>query len=181
MIDDTIWILQRVNNGPIDTTLQIYFDTLDPYVPRLANFRDTLSAARYGGINVVVIWPTAPNIIALDSAKLIDFQVNGILGIDGEMSRTHIQLYPNPTSDFARLDYELGSVRIKGYELYDMGGRLLAQQEGIPNSIEVAHLPDGHYWVKSPRILKVSTSKVNASCLESTKKTLNIKELRIRA
>lgn len=146
--NDSIWILQKVNSGPVDTVISTFLDTLTQFQQYRTNFRDTIIPARYGGINVVVIWPSAPNVIATDSAKVIDFFVKNGVGIGEPSSLSRIKIYPNPTADLARIEHDIRNHLVKSLELYTIDGRLIRKMDEIPDKVDVGYLADGHYLLR---------------------------------
>ncbi len=145
---DSIWVLQKVNSGPVDTVFADLLDTLVQFQQFRTNFRDTISPARYGGINVVVIWPSAPNVIAVDSAKVIDFVVENGVGIGEPSSLSRVRIYPNPTADLIRIEHNLFNQQVKSLEIFSLDGHLISRMDSIPDRVEVGTLPDGHYILR---------------------------------
>lgn len=143
--NDSMWVLQRVNNGPVDTVIATFIDSLFQLATYQTNFRDTVIPARYGGINVIVIWPSAPNVIAVDSAVVMEFYVENGVGIEDPLSISRVRIFPNPTTGPAHIEHNFLNRQVLSCDLYDMQGRLLRRMNDIPDKVDVGYLPDGQY------------------------------------
>ena len=148
--NDTIMIMQKINNGPAIVAKEYLISNLIQGDTSQGNFDDSLSAAKYGGINVVVIWPSAPfgNVVALDSAKVFDMFIEGITAVEDGFPASRIRLYPNPTSDYAKLEHNLTNYQVDGLELYNIHGQLMYRVDGLPDKVALGHLPEGQYWLR---------------------------------
>lgn len=100
---------------------------------------------RPGG-NVVVIWPSAPQVTTKDSLKqaiIVDYPT-GIDAHPGKIPEPELVVYPNPASDriFFRLEGKL--IVAEQVRILDVSGRLI-QQEQQTNSVALESLQRGTY------------------------------------
>lgn len=79
------------------------------------------------------------------------FEIMGVLGVDG-LSEINLNLvaYPNPTSDFLKIDMNDSDFKDVTYQLYDINGRLLSNKK-LSNSkteINMKQLSSAIYYLK---------------------------------
>lgn len=141
--------LRKVNNGPVDT---IFTDSIDDTLAAGFNrpylLTDTVLAARFGGgINVVVVWPTAPNVTTVDSA-FGTLTVTG-LGIPEDVHNAYpIVVYPNPTAGKIRFQTQFSPLLAQETTLMDQQGRTLRSLKRIPSELSLEGIPAGVYFVE---------------------------------
>ena len=91
---------------------------------------------------------TNSDIIGIDS-----FQVTRSTMATGEVSRNKLSVYPNPTTDFIKID---GAYKLQSVAVYDMSGRKVAVAvKG--NTVDVTSLSNGTY------IIDIETDSGNVS------------------
>jgi hypothetical protein len=110
---------------------------------------DTVSVGRYGGgINILVIWPTAPNPVLTDSIK--DTLIVLTVGVDEGLSNTlPIDVFPIPSQEelFFRHRDPL-SVPIVATEIWNVSGQRLRRFKGLPWEVYIGDLPQGLYFIR---------------------------------
>jgi hypothetical protein len=161
---DTINYTLRVSHnlpgdyaGPIDIMARVgggtpfmLFSSLQDSIPpgpggKLYSIRDTVDLARYGGgINIVVVWPTAPNFVTLDSAHG-ELTVINVSTPDPEQYA--MDVYPNPSTGTIRFRTKFPTVWVHETTLIDQQGRLLRRESGLPRQMSLDDLPAGVYFL----------------------------------
>lgn len=143
-----IGINQTVNGGQLRVD-SLPLQIIPPGGVIQSNLFDSIQAGRYGGgINVVVIWPSAANTITSDSAEA-EINVNALSNIlNADFPPSNWSLFPNPTSGYLRIQTDIEDYLIAETSVIAMDGRLLQKIKGIPTQIDLGNLPDGMYWLK---------------------------------
>ena len=139
-------IMCRVDSG---TPFMLLSSTIDSIGPGPAgkqySIRDSVELSRYGGgINIVVVWPTAPNFVTLDSAV-------GTLTVIGVSTPDPIKydmdIYPNPSNGIIRFRADFPTAWVRETMLTDQQGRLLRRENGLPWQMSLDALPAGVYFL----------------------------------
>lgn len=141
--------LRRVDGGPIDTIFTDQFqDTLPAFSNRPYVLTDSVLASRFGGgINVVVVWPTAPNVTTLDSAVGI-LNVTGV-GIPERIRDGYpISVFPNPTRGSIRFQTQFSPLQVRETILMDQQGRVLHSQARLPSEMSLEGFAAGIYFIE---------------------------------
>ena len=144
-----ISFMRKVDNGPADTIFtDLFSDTLPGFSSRSYFLEDTVFANRFGGgINVVVAWPTAPNVTTLDSA-IGTLNVTGV-GIPESIHNAYpITVFPNPTVGSIRFQTQFSPLLARETILLDQQGRTLRSQSRIPSELSLEGLPAGIYFIE---------------------------------
>ena len=119
------------------------------------NTADTIFSARYdGGINILVIWPTAmgssgviPTIDTVFGEVYVDTTIMGVKA--PAPSRIPI-IYPNPAQDKLFLQIPTNGPMPVSMKLVGIDGRIVRNIEGNPSEIDLYGLPDG-IWMLNIR------------------------------
>jgi len=82
------------------------------------------------------------------------------VGIEETLRATSVKVYPNPTN--GELTIENGQLKIENIDIYDIMGKkiIVNSQLSIINSINIAHLPSGIYFIKISTEAGTVTKKV---------------------
>jgi|GEM_PF-6127939 len=115
-----------------------------------AGYSDTILAGRYGGgINVVVIWPSAANTIVTGDSAIGEVLVEGLSNLTEEgLSPYEWNIYPNPSASLLHLETNVESYMVKKTSLFALDGRIVYEFNGLPTQIDLGDLPEGMYWLK---------------------------------
>jgi hypothetical protein len=142
-------ILRKVNNGIADTIFtDIINDTLVANSSRPYFLEDSVFPARFGGgINVVVVWPTAPGVTTSDSATGT-INVTGV-GIPEQLHDAYpITVFPNPTAGAIRFQTQFSPLLVHQTVLMDQQGRTLRSTQRIPSEMSLDGLSAGIYFIE---------------------------------
>jgi hypothetical protein len=140
---------RRVGNGQADLIFtESFSDTIAAFASKPFVLTDTVSALRFGGgINAVVVWPTAPGVVTLDTAYG-HLEVK-VVGIPEEMQDAYrMVVFPNPTAGSVRFQAEWSPLRARETVLMDQQGRRLRTENGLPGEMDLSGLPAGVYFLE---------------------------------
>ena len=121
-------------------------DTLVPGDTVGVSFPDSINARYSGGINIVVIWPTAPNVTLIDTGYA-SVEIIGLSIGDPIAEMYQLDVYPNPSSGTIRFKHEFSRNLVSSLQLYDSQGRLMRDEATLPREIELYELPAGIYFL----------------------------------
>lgn len=149
--NDSIKIRASVNGGPSF----LLADSAGYFLPAFTGFAnfvvdDSVSIARYGGgVNIVVIWPTSPNLPDLDVDSISDTVFVTPMALeDGLLSQAQILAYPNPTTGELHFIARGQLPRMSGAHVFGVDGKLLRSYEAMPQSVDLSEFPAGLYFVR---------------------------------
>ncbi|MEM7036063.1 MAG: T9SS type A sorting domain-containing protein [Bacteroidota bacterium] len=136
----------RVNNGPVDTLATSQGDSLNVQgTPRQYSWSETTGHPRYsGGINVVVIWPSAPNTETQDTVKGT-LQI-GTLSMDDPLANEYkLLVFPNPFNASFQMQNAVPHKVVDRVRMHDLQGRLLREEAGLPREMDLTGAASGVY------------------------------------
>jgi hypothetical protein len=147
---DTLRFMIRVNGGLPQLLGDSGIVTIGPALTKHFIFDDTVSALRYGGnINIVVIWPTSPSPIAVDSMYGMLFVYEGMGLKDGwDFASFDVGLYPVPTEAVLYTRLKEPQVRVLQTQLTNVMGNVLWKEDGLPSEILMSDFSAGIYFVR---------------------------------
>lgn len=119
------------------------------------NTMDSIYSARYdGGINILVIWPTAMGssgvIPTIDTVLGEVYVDTTIMGVRVPTPAEIPTIYPNPAQDKIFLQIPTNGPMPVYMELIGIDGRIVRKIEGNPSEIDLYGLPDG-IWMLNIR------------------------------
>lgn len=148
---DSIKIDASINGGP---TIRLA-DSSGYFLPAFGGsapfvVTDSVTAARYGGgVNIVVIWPTSPDLPGLDVDSITDTVFVTPLGIkDGLLDAARIVAYPNPTTGELHFLAKGDLPNIRLTQVLGIDGRILQQFDYMPAYLDLQELSAGAYFVR---------------------------------
>lgn len=149
--NDSLYIVRQVNAfiDTIATIPQVILDTT-PSDSEFISTGEMVTPARYGGgINVVVIWPTAPNsLIVTGTDSLVqEVTVIGSTSLPEPHGESMFLVFPNPTMDRIRFRTNLPLSAIQRWSLLGTDGKLHRQGEVLPHQLSLSGLPKGLYFI----------------------------------
>ena len=143
--------------GPIDimaradsiTPFMLFSTSVDSIPPgpggKQYSIRDSIELSRYGGgINIVVVWPTAPNFVTLDTAR---GELTVIPASTPDPVKYDLDIYPNPSNGLIRFRAGFPRTWIRETTLSDQQGRLLRREDGLPWQMSLDDLSAGVYFL----------------------------------
>lgn len=165
--NDTIAYTLRVSHnlataytGPFEITLRanggapftLYSDSLETIpagsMGKQYSLSDSIDLSRYGGgINIVVVWPTAPNFVTVDTAYG-EFTVTDVSVPEAIREIYHLDVYPNPSSGILNLQASFATRQVTELLLSDVQGRILRREKGLPRQISLEGLPASIYFIE---------------------------------
>lgn len=144
---DSLYFHLRTSLG---TWVIASFDStlIAPFGTKTFSFRDSTLSSRYGGgVNVVVIWPTSPSQIQTDS--LIDSLTILLVDVDPLFSEAiGIDVFPIPSQMEIFFRQHDHSAIVISTEIQNLEGQVLRRIRGLPDSLSVAELPSGMYFIR---------------------------------
>ncbi|MEM0998985.1 MAG: hypothetical protein AAGN35_18140 [Bacteroidota bacterium] len=142
-------IMAQVGGGTPFSLFSTSMETIPAGIPgKSYTLTDTVTLARYGGgINIVVVWPTAPNFVTLDTA-FGELTVLPTSVIDPQLDRYPLRIYPNPTARAVRIRTQFPPVLVEETRLCDQQGRVLFRQDGVPIDVSLEGMTGGLYFLE---------------------------------
>ena len=88
---------------------------------------------------------------------IINFQSNGVLGVNDENNLSKVSIYPNPANDILNIK----NAESTSLKVYDVLGKLVASKDNIAinEQLKVSALQNGTYFIKFTDNNSVSTKK----------------------
>lgn len=122
-------------------------ETIPAFTSLPTNFTDTVQLARYsGGVNIVVIWPTAVNATTQDTISG-SITVTGVSAQGPNVDLYELEAFPNPVSNGLRLRYDRPDL-VREVVLFDERGALLRRAQGLPGELDLSSLAAGVYFLQ---------------------------------
>lgn len=144
---DSLYFFLRTPQG---TFLLESYDsiTIGPFDTTTFVIPDTVVALRYGGgVNVVVVWPTAPSFISSDSAYgTLTVTPVSVDPLSHAGPRVHV--YPNPCHQALYFTQDRNALPVARVELMDQTGQVILQHAGLPHHLPISELPPGLYLLR---------------------------------
>ncbi|MEX0966119.1 MAG: T9SS type A sorting domain-containing protein [Bacteroidia bacterium] len=149
----TLISISMAINGDLDSMELVGMDTLtedldasDTVEIRTdQTIRITAPQYHIGGVNIIVVWPSANSILTTDSVTR-QFYVDYAVGIEENRGNEAFELFPVPVQDKLYLNLESG-VELEEVRITDMAGRLLFRTE--LKEVDVRTLAPGTYIIKA--------------------------------
>lgn len=145
-------IMRRVDSVqvyPIDTLVGVTLG-VNATIPVIVN--DSIFSPRYGGgINILVIWPTAtmPGVAVstLDTVNS-EIYVDPFTQIDGGISYKPATIYPNPAQHTLNLLLPDPVRTPERFSIINVQGQIVREMEATSLQMDVSELPSGMYFLQ---------------------------------
>ena len=144
------YLYQMVNNNQaviLDTVLSVSMQPADTTIYSDSSYEYNPVKGFVPGINIVVVWPTdGAGVVPTADSAVTSVYVIDISGLNEFKKRETILISPNPASRefiIASPDRNIDRVRI-----LDMAGRELFRTSLTRNSVDVASLVQGVYFIE---------------------------------
>ena len=78
------------------------------------------------------------------------YEISIVLGIDNHSINLELTTYPNPTTNYLKLNVGKAELSTLNFQLYDISGKLIENRKIISSSETIAmeNLPNGIYFLK---------------------------------
>jgi hypothetical protein len=78
------------------------------------------------------------------------YEISIVLGMDNHSINLELSAYPNPTTDYLKLNVGKAALSTLNFQLYDIGGKLIESRKiiSITETIGMANLPSATYFLK---------------------------------
>ncbi len=121
--------------------------SMPPQTDTFVTFLDSTTANRYsGGINVVVVWPTAPGNIFADTLRGNLF-VGELAADDGRHILSRIEAYPVPSRDEVHFAIRDARAKVVKTVISNSFGEVILSYDHLPETVMMTAFGSGLYFV----------------------------------